>query len=667
MGLSVHDVMTCSPEAIEAVATAWERLSTAMVGDEAVVRNQVMAPLSDGGWISKDGRRAVELIGFVAAQLEGARAESGAMVSILRQAALELRAAKESLLSVVKEIDMDASMSLGPNGKVTWTAPSPETAESIKATAEGYATLIDSALLRATEADLMAASAIRANTDAGVKLDFNAHALGADPVADAIRLKDLYAKLQNGKELSPEEMQHVRLLLSENQWDPAFQLTLMQQMGPEGLLAVTAATDSATMVPNMSQADREAIRFSLATALAGSSRQLAWDDTWMTDLAKAGGSRTATTTYGKGGETIWGYESLNSLLRIGNYDPVFLVRAGDDLFTFEKGPGNNGRLWQTDSPEKDPVTGLLIAMRKSPETASIFFDGPAAAERLDHLTQRGTNNDHAQPHMATLGQLLVAATPAQATHESVGILGTVTNYFGANPPKDIPGGLQPAIAQMLTSNIESVHVGLTAVGLPHAEELPTPLSGPLAAFENGALHRTLAGLESDQVGQIAKAEDVFAFAGLTIMRDHPSANPVGDYTLFINDYAQAQGALAQVPAQATIDEIAQEQKANGHWIQKTSEVVGTTVGSIPIAGPWAENGVNWLTEALIGNVDAAAEEETAQQTSAFYDAAMYEPIRTFTAWLDENGMEHHSAVITADMEDKFMAGKEAFNRSTGQQ
>lgn len=664
MGLSVHDVTTCSPEAIEAVAAAWERLSNAMVGDEAVVRTQVMAPLSDGGWVSKDGKRAVELIGFVAAQLEGVRAESGAMVSILREAATELRAAKESLLSIIRDIDADAAVTLGPDDRITWTA-APEDAKAVQAIADNYTVLIDAALLRATAADMMAATAIRANTDAGVKLDFNAHALGADPVADAIRLKDLYASLQKSQELTPEEMQRVKLLLAENQWDPNFQLTLMQQMGPEGLLSVTAVTNNPKMIPDMSQADRDAIRFSLATSLSGASSELYKDDAWMSALATAGGRRVPAPD----GGWIHGYESLNTLIRTGSYDPKFLARTGNDLLKFEKS-ADSPNFWGAEKPEDDPVVGLLTAMKNNPGTAEILFSGPGGEEHLGQLIQRDPSSDEIrQVFRSTLGELLVSATPAQPTPESVLVLGALVNAIGTNPPKDIPQELQAPVAQILAANIESVHVDLAS---PQSDHNPLWPDKPavLATFDSGALVRTLGGIGGENLQPIVKAENAYAAVGLSVIQaTSPDPDPLNNmdrYQAFCDSHATVQGYISETKTEEIRNDAEDEKTAAERWGDAVGSAAGGVVTLIPLGGDVAERGLNWVVSEAVRGTDAAVDAATAQKVAAVYDSDSKALYATVKSWCAANNYGNNVVdLFTANMRTSFNSVDNAVNDSGG--
>lgn len=663
MGMSIRDLDTCSPDAIDTVAATWERLSNAMVGDQAAIDRNVIAPLRDGGWNSKDGERAIQLIGWVGDQLEAIRGESGAMASILREAATDLRTAQQSLRTALADLAVNG-MSLDKDDNVVWTAPSPDLEKATKATADALATRISGALRQADDADELAAATMRANTDAGKKLDFNVNSLGGDPIGDAIRLKDLYTKLRNGDEMSDQEMQQVRLLINDNQGDRAHQLTLMRELGPAGLLAVTAKTNAPMSVPDMNQDDLALIRSSLSTALAGASYDLARDDTWMTNLATAGGKLTATTSWGLGGETVFGYQSLNTLVRQGTFDPAFLTRATDDLLKFEKG-GSNGRLWETLSPDGDPVAGLLTAMRNNPAAATMYFTDPSGEERLDYLVnERDTSplGDAQRPYMGVLGETLVAAAPAQSTPDSVGVVSTVTNYFGTNPPQEIPGELKSHVAQMLANNVESVHEG---IGEPTTRFIPEGQGGPLAHFDDGALTRTLAGLGGENMQPIITAENMFAVAGLNAIHDH-SPDPEKVYAAFANDYAQTQGVLTAIAVEEVRSDAEGRQDAEAAKIEKAASIVGGAVTIIPGVGDVAERAVNWVAVDLTQRMNESVAAESAQKIADIYDPALPATREIVTAWMEQHNIPPlDSAVYTADMQVNFDASANRVNNSAG--
>lgn len=662
MGMSVRDLDTCSPDAIDAVATVWETWSTAMVGDKAAVDRDVVAPLTNGGWVSKDGKRAVQLIGWVGDQLEAIRAESGAMASVLRAAAIDLRTAQNALRTAL--VDLAANnMKLDDKDNIVWTAPSPDLKKATEATATGLADRISAALKLADDADEIAAMSMRANTDSmDNKLDFNVNSLGADPIADATRLNDIYTKLQKGEELSKKEMQTVKLLTDDNQGDPAFQVALMQKMGPDTLLAVVAKTNAPATVPNMKDDDLAFIRSSLTSALSGASSQLGRDDAWMSALAAEGPKVTYTQQY-RMGTTVHGYQTLSTMLGEGRFDATFLNKAGQGMLDFEKVSG--GKVWNATDHKSDPITGLLGAMRNNPEASTLFFKDPLGAQHLDQLLNRDVSFTPGKQHtnMGLLGEALVAAAPPQSTEASVSVVANVTNHFGTNPPQDIPGELKGHVAQMLANNVESVHEG---IGEPFPVRfIPDGQGGPIADFNDGALIRTLAGLGGEHMKPIAIAEDMFVITGLNAIRDH-AADPGMVYAAFVNDYATTQGVLNSIAVEEVRSDAEDKQDEEAAKIEKTASILGAVATTAPVVGDIAERGINWVAVDMTQKMNESVDADAAVKVADIYDPAVPNARETVVAWMQQNNIDPvQSAVYTSDMRGNFDDGGESVQKSAG--
>ncbi|MYW00899.1 hypothetical protein [Streptomyces sp. SID3343] len=312
MGLTAEDVETCSPDALDAVAAAWERLSGAMSGDKDTVDREVVAPLKNGGWESHDGRRAIQLIGYVGDQLEAIRAESGAMASIVREAAGELRAAQNDLRNAL-ESARHAGIQRAPDGRLSWTAANDAQNSMLEAEAKDIDRRILAALQRATDADMVAANTMRKNVDFGPKGDFNVRSLGGDPTADAARAGDLLALLDKGS-LGDADLALLDTLLKQNVGNKAFDVQLMQLLGPERLMDATTNLEQLGKDGDPKKAGQTAglIEDRLRTALGTASADLAGDAEWMRRLKDAG---REVETSPDGHTSVYGYQQLSQLLK----------------------------------------------------------------------------------------------------------------------------------------------------------------------------------------------------------------------------------------------------------------------------------------------------------------------------------------------------------------
>ncbi|GAA4989880.1 PPE domain-containing protein [Yinghuangia aomiensis] len=561
MGLSIEDLDTCSPDAVDAVAASWEKLSAAMTGDKASVDRDVIGPLA-GAWISDDGRRAVQLIRYVGDQLEAVRAESGAMAAILREAAGKLRTAQNTLHQALDDARRNG-ITRQPDGRLTWTAMSDTAQSNLQGIADDIAKRITAAVEQATAADELAAMTLKANVDFGPKQDFNVHSLGADPTADAQRAADLLTKLDSKDGLSSTEMQELRLLVADNPGDPTFRLRLMYDLGPDGLLTATRMTGIPGGLPGVSAGDQQFIQTTLRDALSSSSAALAKDGRWMEQLRLAGQSATRDEWHESG--VTFGYQSLDVLLRQGKYDTAFLTQVGEGLLDFDKNGMRKGDGWLTTDPKRDPVTGFMVALKNNPDAATAFFSGPKGKEHvsyvaLEHALYDITDGSMTMPHRVQLdafGEAVVAATTGRVTDAPMAeVVGNVMNTLGA---RDVPqvsdnsAPLRRSITEMLAKNSDSMHLGLTQTGA-QKDLSAVPFAGPTASIPLEAMQNVLKGLVADpsNIEVLKEAEERFTRAGLSLTLSDPSPWDRGTRNAHVATFATAAGeAFGELDATVT--------------------------------------------------------------------------------------------------------------------
>lgn len=574
-GLTVDDLLACSPAAIEAVAATWERLGTAMDGDKGRLETEILTPLR-ASWISDDGRRAVRLIGYVGDQLQAVRQESGALASILREAAAELRAAQGDVHRALDDVTRNG-MTRHQDGRISWQTTTPSQQDMLTTTAGDIANRIATALRRATDADTLAALTIKANVDflkRGAKNNFNDWALGADPAADARRTADILNRLTRGEKLTAEELQFLHLLDQDNKTDLTYQTSLLRDLTPAGLLAVTRTTVQPWLVPGMKLDDLAYIQQTLRTALSAASPTLAADTAWMDQLKAAGRDIHADPKQPLAGQFTHGYQLLDPLLRQGTYDSKFLTIVGDDIILRDKELAARHTGWHTTDPARDPVSGFLVALKNNPQAATEFFstqtdahgaitrDGAAGLRYL--LTDRKLAagplepQSNANAHLAPLGDAIVAATTGRPTTQPmVDVVETVVTTLGT---KGSSGALAASpelrfdVTDMLARNPESLHLALTQESATK-DLTAIPETAPTANIAREAMQRVLAELvaETGNIETLKQAEGLYAGAGLSLTLATPGLTDAHVYT-FAKDAGEAFGVLDASIAEAIRDE-----------------------------------------------------------------------------------------------------------------
>lgn len=628
MTLTIEDLDTCSPDAIDAVAASWEKLSAAMSGDEASVDRDVIGPLASG-WVSEDGRNAIRLVGFVGDQLEAVRAESGAMASILREAAGKIRTAQNALRQALEEARIN-HLTRQTDGSFTWQASSDADNSNLKAIAEDLVKRIGAALQQASEADTLAALTMKANVDSGPTKDFNTRSLGADPIADAQRTADILSRLGSKDGLSATDLQELKLLGLDNTGNTLYQTQLIRDLGPDGLLTATRLTTPPWLVNGVGPEDLKYIQDTLRNSLSAASPELAKDKAWMDRLKEAGRDVVVDPRNPLSGNVTYGYQSLSVLIRDGAYDTDFLKTVGRDVLDYDKELLQRGIGWGTEDPTRDPVNGYLTALKNNPTAASQVFAGEQGRKDLDYLandrilTTGPTGwGPSARAHLDPLGAAIAVATKVGTDPTQMNsIVSNVVDVLGKDGSSalDQSKPLRDGVTQMLVANPATLHAGLTQPLAGNQWGLTPPGFEP-APVARDHMVNVLNSLADDRKSMVAlqHTEQFFTWQGLSAYGPPPDMAVPGAYaawhdkvTAFAQSSAQAFGALDRVVG----DEIRRDQLgADGsfnstvHLVERIGGPVaaaaatfvhGPTVGGVPTG--------EWIGDVLAIGVDKGSTE-----------------------------------------------------------
>ncbi|MFI1385361.1 hypothetical protein [Embleya sp. NPDC020886] len=661
MTLTIEDLEACSPDALDAVAASWEQLSAAMNGRRESVEHEVIGPLRGGGWDSNDGRRAVELIGYVGAQLEAIRAESGAMASIAREAAGELRAAQNAVRDAL-EAARRSRITRHPDGRLTWQADTDSEHASLESQAKDIAARIAAALQKATDADVVAANTMRKNVDFGPKDDFNARALGGDSTADAMRATELLSKLDTGK-VNAQDLAFLETLLKQNGTNPGFDAELLRMLGPGRLLDATEKLETLGGAggPKATRETARLIEGRVRGALSTAGAELAGDAEWMRRLKEAG-REVEQTTGGPGNGSVFGYQKLDRLLREGTYDTKFLGAVGEDLLAFDKSM-NNGQGWGSD-PARDPVNGFLVTLSHNADASTDFFTGPKGKA---HVEQIGFTHalvdplnpvDRERPHLDAFGDALVAATTGRLTTPAMaGVVENVMNTLGAKGAPAIlgeSGALRGSVTEILAKNSESLHLALTQE-MDTKDTNAIPRASPIANIPREAMRNVLLGLAEDpaNITVLRETEERYSRAALSLIAgDSPTAD-INRVQSFAHDAGEAYGFLDSVVAKDVLDRAATDDKITGEADKRIERWIGAGANGISagavfaaaaatnapaygLVATLATTGVNVLVGEFFQALPPDASDRAGEEVHNTYVKGQTQVEKVMKAWMDEN-------------------------------
>ncbi|MGW7517253.1 hypothetical protein ACWGJ2_16855 [Streptomyces sp. NPDC054796] len=263
----------------------------------------------------------------------------------------------------------------------------------------------------------------------GTEDGFNGALKGDAGAANADRAEKLYDKLADGEKLSAHEMSELRFLTKQNEDDPEYSRTLLDSMGPEGVIKAANSLDNLAYYDDKDHRKQylgleKSLANSLATATKTDSVNKpgsadAFSERWRKRLRADGVKEYDLTLAEKTGhdpdQKVRGYQSLVSLMEQSDekFGRTFLHGVADDIRAAEdEKQGGDPDIWDLEgdfSGDKDkktglfdhtgtgrfandPLDGVLGVMSKDPAVATSYFD-PATADGEDRLTYLQKDRD----------------------------------------------------------------------------------------------------------------------------------------------------------------------------------------------------------------------------------------------------------------------------------
>ncbi|MFK8906128.1 hypothetical protein [Streptomyces sp. YS-3] len=464
-------------------------------------------------------------------------------------------------------------------------------------------------LSKATESDTSAAQVLTALMGQ-TPLGFSDASYGdRDSAAKALKDAEDLANLVKGKgdAMTPEEFDNLTRQLGVYKNDRLFQEKFTTTLGSRGLLDFWADLSDPSDGGQLQRARLDQLgdlQKNLSLTLAGATQtDSSAMRTWEQEMVGLGGQTIRTH-----GTQVYGFQLMSNLMRVGDYGDTFLNDYGNALVSTEKkmqlpdhywnggvgGPAMPKMNFIGDEFGRDPMTGFMTALSKSPGAATQFFNATVPQDNAEYvLNGRHTfddtplnHGDGNQSRDATGKALIAAATgvdpndpnarPVDHTPEHRQVLDRSLKYLAA-AGDDFAPEFRDDMAIVLGNHSDEVHYSMSALANdPNDPKL----------LDRGQL------LEVTK--QISRSQDSYGklndFMNQEMVRDIYQDHPKDPHET-LQRAGQTTGFLEEARYQAL-----KTDKHDPSWDAKWMyHGFGAAVNFIPEVGDIAQRGVDALT------------------------------------------------------------------------
>ncbi|MBO8184613.1 DUF6571 family protein [Streptomyces spirodelae] len=479
MELTYHDIMNAHFSALTETAKNWrsmaKRCGTLRDNYRDHVRKRVKGWAGESAgafWISSD---------ITLHELSAAKSQANKIAKLLDDAHGRLVEARNHLKKVRDQAIHEGGMKVDAYGKCNLDTSKMTDEEAQGAlrdpsrmdTEAKWNRRIQEAVKHVDDVDyenmLSLKAAARDKDGKGESGGFNSKAVGDVEKYAAHRSADLAGRLDSLKDgggLSAGERHELQVMLRANADDKQFTRTMLNSLGPRGLIDATNQMNALAYRSDKAHGDQYlGMEKSLANALAtatkvpvfrdgngkkiklGSSeygkRYSAWlhskdgafYDDWRNRMRKAGVEKWTNESKeagGVGGASTYGrgYQSLVTLMKHGDgYSPQMLYDLGDDVRAAEEKDPNIwdhagfGKKASHAGPpemhdgrfENDPYDGLLKIMSKDPDTAAGYLDSASDAD----LSKDGVQKNDRLEYLAKKREWEIVDTDAYDNNDTL--------------------------------------------------------------------------------------------------------------------------------------------------------------------------------------------------------------------------------------------------------
>ncbi|WP_233436088.1 DUF6571 family protein [Streptomyces anulatus] len=424
--LTYSDVMTTDLGKLTTAADKWDDMAAEIKKVETRYKDSVQRITIGPAWLGASASDAG--LNFAATRYEyaAAQTQAKAIASLLRDAHNDFVRLKRNLENQ-RAAAVKAGMNVSEGGVVSFdyqrltegersaARHDPDYMESIRKSEASWSKALDDCVKAVDDADQGVKIALEAVTKDGyggrndntLGIGFNADAKGDVEEYEAANTADTATRLNNGDKVSAAEIAEFQRSVRDNSHDKRFSETLLNSLGPDGLIKTTNKLNDRAYDSDKKNKDRyleiqKGLANTVATATRvpgsvkdappGSQKFKDWVASdegkfyreWTDKLDKSG-----TENFGKNTHPVYGYQSFVSLMQHADtkFDDQFLYELGHDLIALDKEDPQYFRQWGAahDGIESDPLDGLLGVMSKNPDAATAFFDPDGVGSGKNHV------------------------------------------------------------------------------------------------------------------------------------------------------------------------------------------------------------------------------------------------------------------------------------------
>ncbi|MDK1473213.1 hypothetical protein QNO07_07215 [Streptomyces sp. 549] len=719
---SYSEIMDADLSKLDDAATKWGEMAgkfKTLAGD---YKDNVEDVPRMPSWQGPSASAAVVAFSATAHEYKGAEVEARTVGRVLSNAHTELVRLVNELKSVVADA-RKAGMHVSGNGtvsvdmsKIDTSAPSWRNDPDVHtgalttnwdARTSAWAGKISAAVQAVTDADFSARvtllEVVKDTDGKGNRGGFNSEAAKKWTSAQSDRAIELAEKaIDDISKVEPRELNELERIVKTNQDDVVFSRTLLNQLGPEGLIKLSNTMAGASdAIPyrgaDQVQRDMGGLQTGLANTLATATKDpnSKFYREWRADM-KALGTKGFATNFidpdapnpKKATDKALGYQSLVTLMKHGrDYGQDFLHDLADDMREAED-PSKGGDRWVWSMPSNatdagnrewfanDPLDDLLGIMSRDPEAATSYLDPGKKGDndRLEYfLHERNWKNivpshgndwipNGSEDPNARVG--LGALLEASATGNRPLNQGEPGGPLGPHSPEqarvmqelivqldkdrngdEIHENLQKNIGRALASYTEDNHHILTEAGSRSGspagkDQIWTEGDEAGLTVSKQSLLRVMRGVAEDEESfELLRRAQVGHAANVLLGAPDESGEGHAYWTLPAKDFGKIAGTFDAIASDVIYDKR-DEQK---QWIEDVARYgyhgFGTVITGIPYIGDFGQRLVDAAAYEWSGNKTAEIDEQSNKEDAEKYSKGIFATYNAINTWAESRGVD----------------------------
>ncbi|MET8208761.1 hypothetical protein ABZT51_22415 [Streptomyces sp. NPDC005373] len=639
--------MTTDLATLTTAADRWDGMAKEFGKRETEYKRDVHGitpgPPSPSTWTGLSADAAGKRFDVTLHEFRNAQTEAKAISSLLRDAHAQFTTLRGHLKSE-REAAVKAGIKVSDRGVVAYDEERAAASDSgsamhdpgsraeVHRAVESWQGRIDKAVRAVGDADTgveiaLSAAVFDSDLTDGTGNGFNARAKGDIEQYEVAVAKESARKLANGERLRPPQLAELQRSFRDNSHDPAFSRTLLDSLGPSGMIRLTNNLgDLAHVTDPRHAADYASLETGLANSLATATKNpnSQWYKEWRTEMRKAGVARYDTDFQAARLDTVHGYQSLVTLMQHGDgYGRDYLEDLGDDMINAEK---KHPDIWDLKGEysgnqdgwfANDPVDGVLGIMSHEPATAAHYLKDDDRMKYLMHerdwkITLHTEETPKATVYTPSLDTDTRAGFAAALQAGATGLDPSDPNAkyvehstdnnkvfksslkYLADEGDKFPASLREPMAKILVNHGDTVHAAASRIEMKGA------------AIEQDKLYEVVKQVSKDQ-GSYATLNSGINHAIVSDIHDPDQKRPMDSLT----HAGRTVGFLEQARVDAAGDPKTAEFKHK--W------VVDQAIGYLPVGSDEVQSGVDYVTEKWLADEQRKLDDKAADANIAKYN------------------------------------------------